>query len=50
MSQHSVAEVYAVLTSAPLKPRIHPSEALRILEDNLLPHFRIVALDPTTIG
>lgn len=46
MSQHSVAEVYAILTSAPLTPRIHPSEALRILEDNLLPHFRIVGLEP----
>jgi predicted nucleic acid-binding protein len=46
MSQHSVAEVYAILTGAPLIPRIHPSEALRILEDNLLPHFRVVALKP----
>ena len=46
MSQHSVAEVYATLTSAPLTPRIHPSEALRIIEDNLLPHLRIVALKP----
>jgi predicted nucleic acid-binding protein len=47
MSQHSVAEVYAILTSAPLTPRIHPTQALRILEDNLLPHFRVVALEPT---
>ena len=46
MSQHSVAEVYAILTAAPLTPPIHPGEALRILEENLLPHLQIVALTP----
>ena len=46
MSQHSIAEVYAILTSAPLTPRIHPSEALRILEENLLAHLGIIALQP----
>jgi predicted nucleic acid-binding protein len=46
MSQHAVAETYAILTSAPLTPRIHPSEALRIIETNILPHIKIVALRP----
>jgi predicted nucleic acid-binding protein len=46
ISQHSVAEVYAILTGAPLIPRIHSSQALRILEDNLLPHFHVIALTP----
>jgi predicted nucleic acid-binding protein len=46
MSQHTVAETYAILTSAPLTPRIHPSEALRIIEDNILPWISIVPLDP----
>lgn len=46
ISQHTIAEFYAVLTAAPLTPRIHPSEALRILEDNLLPHFQVISLDP----
>lgn len=46
LSQHSVAEVYAALTSAPLSPRIHPSEAQRILEENLLAHLKVVALEP----
>lgn len=46
LSQHSVAEVYSVLTSAPLSPRIHPSEAQRILEENLLAHLEVVALEP----
>ena len=47
MSRDSVAEFYAILTRAPLTPRIHSTQALRILEDNLLPHFRVVALEPT---
>jgi predicted nucleic acid-binding protein len=46
MSQHTVAETYAILTSAPLVPRIHPSEALRIIEDNILPWISVVTLDP----
>lgn len=46
MSQHSVAEVYAILTAAPLTSRIHPAEALRILEDNILPTIEVVPLTP----
>ena len=46
MSQHAVAEVYAVLTSAPLTPRIHPGEALRIIEANILPWISAVSLQP----
>ena len=46
ISQHAIAEFYAVLTAAPVTPRIHPSEALRMLEDNLLPYFHVVPLDP----
>jgi predicted nucleic acid-binding protein len=46
MSQHALAETYAILTAAPLTPRIHPSEALRIIEVNILPHFRVVELEP----
>jgi predicted nucleic acid-binding protein len=46
MSQHSIAEVYSILTSAPLVPRIQPTEALQILEENLLPRMKIVTLDP----
>jgi predicted nucleic acid-binding protein len=46
MSQHAVAETYAILTSAPLVPRIHPGEALTIIRDNLLPFISIVPLTP----
>jgi hypothetical protein len=42
MSVQSIAEVYAALTRLPVQPRIHPAEAVRIIRDNLLPHFEMV--------
>lgn len=44
ISQHSIAEVFAVLTRLPIQPRIHPVEATRILTGNILPHFEIMPL------
>jgi len=45
MGQHSIAEVFAVLTRLPVQPRILPVEAARILTENILPHFAAVPLD-----
>jgi predicted nucleic acid-binding protein len=42
ISTHSIAEIYATLTRLPVQPRIHPSEAARIIKDNILPHFELV--------
>lgn len=44
MGVHSIAELYATLTRLPVKPRIHPVEAARIVMDNILPHFEVIAL------
>ena len=44
MSVHSIAEVYASLTRLPVQPRIHPAEAVRIVTDNILPHFEVVPI------
>ena len=44
--RHSLAEAYSALTTGPLKPRIHPLEALRIIEENFLTRFRVVTLEP----
>jgi predicted nucleic acid-binding protein len=44
MSTHSIAEVYATLTRLPVQPRIQPAEATRIIQENLLPHFELVAV------
>ena len=43
---HALAETYAVLTRLPVSPRIHPSEARRIIEENVLAHFEVAALSP----
>ena len=44
VSAHGLAEVYAVLTRAPLTPAIYPAEAWQILEASILPYFEVVAL------
>lgn len=44
ISAHGLAEFYSVLTRAPFTPRVHPAEAGRFLEDNILPHFELVTL------
>lgn len=43
---HALAETYAVLTRLPVSPRIHPTEARRIIEENVLGHFEVVPLPP----
>jgi predicted nucleic acid-binding protein len=42
---HSIAETFAALTRVPVRPRIHPVEAVRIIADNLIPNFETVSLD-----
>jgi predicted nucleic acid-binding protein len=44
MSAHSIAEVYAALTRLPVHPRIHPTEAARIVVENILPCFDVVPI------
>ncbi len=44
ISTHGLAEFYSVLTRAPFSPRVHPAEAGRFLEDNIIPYFELVAL------
>jgi predicted nucleic acid-binding protein len=41
---HGLAEFYSVITRAPFTPRVHPAEAGRFLDDNILPYFEVVAL------
>jgi len=44
ISAHGTAEFYAVLTRAPLIPPVYPSEAWRLLAENLLPYFHVAVL------
>ena len=41
---HGLAEFYSVLTRAPFSPRVHPAEAGRLLNENILPYFQLIAL------
>lgn len=42
MSVHSIAETYAALTRLPVSPRIPPTDAARIVTENILRHFEAI--------
>ena len=43
-STHALAEVYATLTALPLKRRISPDEARRLVEDTVLDRLEVIPL------
>ena len=45
ISAHSIAEAYAGLTRVPVQPRIHPVDAARIVNENILPYFELVMIE-----
>ena len=44
VAAHSIAELYAVLTSLPVKPRISPSVARRLIDHNVLKQCKVLSL------
>jgi predicted nucleic acid-binding protein len=44
VAAHSLAELYAVLTVLPIRPRISPEGAWQIIRENLLTGFEIITL------
>ncbi len=44
VAAHSLAELYSVLTSLPVQPRISPGAAWRLIRENILSNFEIVIL------
>lgn len=44
MSTHGLAELFATLTALPLKPRLPPAEAHRLLQQSVLTRFTIIPL------
>jgi predicted nucleic acid-binding protein len=44
ISTHSLAEVYSILTTLPVRPRITPAAARRLITHNLLGTFEVVSL------
>jgi predicted nucleic acid-binding protein len=47
VASHTIAETYAVLSTLPIKPRISPSVAWRLINENIVPISKIVSLTPT---
>ena len=43
-SGHSLAETFSVLSRMPTVPKLTPGDVLAILEQNIFPHFNLVAL------
>ena len=46
LSTHTLAEVYATLTSMRLQPPILPRTAYQLIEDNIIAHAQMRALSP----
>jgi predicted nucleic acid-binding protein len=50
VAAHGLAETYAVLTTLPVTPRIGPEAAVKLIEENLLPHFEVMTLTAREVG
>jgi len=46
VASHTLAELYAVLSTLPLKPRISPSVAWRLVKENIESFGKVVSLTP----
>ena len=46
VASHTLAELYAVLTTLPIKPRISPSIAWRLIQENVEQIAKIISLTP----
>lgn len=44
---HTLAELYAVLSSLPVRPRLSPKSVVRLLEANIIPNFTVIELTST---
>lgn len=44
VSGHGLCELYAVLTRTPFNPPVHPTEAWKIISENVLAHFQVLTL------
>lgn len=47
VASHTLAELYAVLTTLPIKPMISPSTAWRLIHDNIEISAKIISLSPS---
>lgn len=50
VSAHSIAELYAIFTRLPVKPRISPALAFELIQRNVIDICRVVALSDNDYG
>jgi len=41
---HSLAEIYSILTTLPIQPKISPAQAEKLIQQNILQNFEIIEL------
>ena len=46
VASHTLAELYAVLSTLPVKPRITPLVASKLINENVTPNGKIISLTP----
>ncbi len=46
MASHTIAELYAVLSTLPIKPRITPLIARKLIRENIEPISKFISLTP----
>ena len=49
IAAHSIAEIYAVLSSLPISPRITPSAAWALIEHSVLPLVQVIELSAVNV-
>ena len=50
VASHTLAELYAVLTRLPVRPRMSPGTALRLIGQNVESQAKIISLTPADYG
>jgi predicted nucleic acid-binding protein len=45
VAAHSLAELYSILTTLPVQPRISPDEARQLIQHNVIQKLEVVTLD-----
>lgn len=50
VASHTLAELYAVLSTLPVKPKISPSIAWRLIHENIEDAAKIISLSPAEYG
>jgi predicted nucleic acid-binding protein len=45
LTTHALAELFATLTALPLRPKLLPADAHRLIRESILPYFTLIPLE-----